>query len=200
MGVLTHSRFVNHPDRSTELFVTLFDYRGVLRHGHNVINIAENTVVILLTDNGPQVAVRAPGRLLMRGQHFRFKHLSAQWRRPLGLLLHVPGQLLQLLLLLGAELVRLGAEELFLKLGNLGSRLRQQLLLPGQEVLRLGQEPVLLGEQLLPLRQRLISGTELLLEFKSIFRHAARVARRLADQLLATPHAASASRKLRRNG
>ena len=60
---------------------------------------------------------------------FRFKHLSAQWRRPLGLLLHVPGQLLQLLLLLGAELVRLGAEELFLKLGNLGSRLRQQLLI-----------------------------------------------------------------------
>lgn len=68
---------------------------------------------------------RGAGTSPCRWGGFRFQHLLAQGRGTLGLFLRFRGQLLQLLLLLGRQLIGLGAEELLLELGNIGSCLGQ---------------------------------------------------------------------------
>ena len=57
------------------------------------------------------------------------QHLLADRRRTLRVLLQIPRHLLQLRLLLRVKLVGLGAEKLPFEFGDIGARLRQQLLL-----------------------------------------------------------------------
>ncbi len=73
-------------------------------------------------------AAAALGLFLILEGPLGFQHFLAQRRGTLGLFLRLPGQLLQLLLLLGRQLVRLGAEELLLELGDRGPRLGQLVL------------------------------------------------------------------------
>ena len=109
------------------------------------------------------------------------------------LLLNIPNQLPKLLLLLGVELVGLGAEEFSFKLGDERLGLGQLLSLLAKFVLGLGEVPLRGGKLLAGL-------TQLLLERRDIFHQPLRMLRRLPQQFFPALHAQRASRKLRRSG
>ena len=84
------------------------------------------------------------------------EHFLAQGRGTLALLLNIPHQLPQLLLLLGPEFVSLGTEELPFELGNDGLSLGQVLRFLLEFLLGLGQQLFSLGGVLALLLQLLL--------------------------------------------